>query len=321
MQSKRSELRLLFSSANHMLPIFLACISSSFIIASATPAPKPAEAARVLNAAQLTKILDSSGILQKGYRCSVVMDNSTATVTSYQNLASKNPDNDCKIDAVLLSKKVFDSCPSLARVKVKLLDPRGSGNHKTITITVGDISAYSAGKITMESLMNSLEIVNGSDKPNNESASNKVYSVTKASFIINYPSNWDLKEHPDAQTEACMGGLNADGKIAELRICVTDAPQAMTAEQFGQNMSSMFAHSLKAYKKIEESPEAFGKHRELNGLSVLSSFEMNKVTVIQQCTFFTCRGRLCWLTITCPGWNPHDAKALANGFLASIEAR
>ncbi|MBX9690643.1 MAG: DUF1795 domain-containing protein [Candidatus Obscuribacterales bacterium] len=242
-------------------------------------------------AAELTKILDSSGVLQKGYKCRVILEKSACTVFSYQNMQSKNKENDCKIDAVLLAKKVFDAAPGLARVKVKLLDPRGTGACKNVTITLGDITAFSSGKVNMQSLMNSLEIVDSQEGPDPTKNANAkvggsksslrmtsnnlqvlsplakiplVFTIEKrANVRLAYPKGWSMTESPAKDTLVSFG----DQEGNSIAFNAESKPRELSLPDYVQTIDNLAPTKLKDFQVLETYPVRFGGTQNLNGIA------------------------------------------------------
>lgn len=67
-------------------------------------------------------------------------------------------DRDCKIDAVLLAKALIDAYPAqIVRVKVLISDLQ-RGHYSTVSVSKGDVKSYGSGAISIDDLLNSIEI-------------------------------------------------------------------------------------------------------------------------------------------------------------------
>lgn len=309
------------------------------------------------NANELAKKLEGANVLQKGYKCSVAIDKNIAVISTYQNMTSKNPDHDCKIDAVLLARKAFEFSPDLTRVKVKLFDPRGTGASRTVSLSVGDIAAFSAGKVEMQKLLSSLEVVHEtapSAKPaantkteaiaaknkNSSSSSTKASSSSSGTasstepskqgefhsalvpVSLRYPPHWTVSNHPDHETEVSIAGANRKGQVADLRFIVNDAlPPDWTPEQYSQTVENEFKKSIKGIHQDEESHVNCGHLNSVAGVKSVYSFESKGIPMIQQHLFFKSDGKNCWLQLTTPGWSPQDARTQFAEILTTLDCK
>lgn len=70
----------------------------------------------------------------------------------------KASDEDCKIDAVLLTRTLMDKYPAQL-VRVKSVFVRSPGECAQATVTAGDIRSFSNGAIDKKSLLDSIELV------------------------------------------------------------------------------------------------------------------------------------------------------------------
>jgi len=78
-----------------------------------------------------------------------------ATIITERN--PKATDEDCKIDAVLLTKSLIEAYPKqIARVKVIFSQADGDGSQATVT--AGDIKSFGSGAIDKRTLLDSIEI-------------------------------------------------------------------------------------------------------------------------------------------------------------------
>jgi hypothetical protein len=113
--------------------------------------------AHAVTADELTKAINDAKLLGPDYKVSVAIQEPMAIVSTYLNRSSQDQDTDCKIDAVFIGKKVFETDNSLARVKVLFYDQL-RGTCREVTVTVGDVEAFGSGKLTKDKLLASLEI-------------------------------------------------------------------------------------------------------------------------------------------------------------------
>lgn len=83
----------------------------------------------------------------------------TATQASISTFRAENAtDKDCKIDAILLAKTVFDRDPELLHVLVRFHDLRNHSEYWEANVSVSDVAAYGAGAISKDQLLNVMEL-------------------------------------------------------------------------------------------------------------------------------------------------------------------
>lgn len=113
--------------------------------------------------AELLDALMNAKILSGEYRINLVTQESQATLSTFLDKASKTSqaDDDCKINAVLMAKKIMDMDSDLVRVKVLFYDVNGQ-NFRQVVVKAGDVLALGGGQIDKEKLLSSLEVIRGS---------------------------------------------------------------------------------------------------------------------------------------------------------------
>lgn len=137
------------------MPKLASCVCPAIIVLAIIWAQA---ASAVANAEQLAKAVNDSKILGSDteIRAELVGGDKEALI-----FATRNPqatDRDCKIDAVLIAKKVMDVGPaSLTKVKVTFYDQTNKNNFRQVSVTKGDVKAYAARVIDEETLLDELE--------------------------------------------------------------------------------------------------------------------------------------------------------------------
>lgn len=120
----------------------------------ATPAiAKPSEA-------EFVDAITKAKILSGEYRINIVAETNQATLSTFLDKASNRADDDCKINAVLLAKKLMDIDADLVKVKVLFYDIDGD-HFRQIIVKAGDVLALGGGQIDKDKLLSSLEITRG----------------------------------------------------------------------------------------------------------------------------------------------------------------
>lgn len=67
-------------------------------------------------------------------------------------------DKDCKIDAAMAAKTLFNSDPELARVVVHFHYKQNPAAYSEVGVSVGDVKAYAAGTITKDQLLDGISL-------------------------------------------------------------------------------------------------------------------------------------------------------------------
>jgi hypothetical protein len=105
---------------------------------------------------QIQTEISKAKILPPDMKVIAKVDGSELTLSTYKKeLATVN---DCKIDAVLMSKTAFDADPELSRVNVLFYDPLIPGAYDEVPVTLGDVKAYGARQLSEEQLLSALKL-------------------------------------------------------------------------------------------------------------------------------------------------------------------
>jgi len=103
---------------------------------------------------QLQIEINKAKILPAGTQITTAINAAELTVSTYKTGA----ESDCKIDAMLIAKTAFDADPDLSRARVLFYDTRVPDTYYEVTVTVGDVAAFGAGKVSKEQLLSALEV-------------------------------------------------------------------------------------------------------------------------------------------------------------------
>jgi hypothetical protein len=107
------------------------------------------------------KITDAK-ILQPGDKISSAkVRGEEVLVTKNRSSQSKDPEKDCKIDAVLISKVVMTADPSVKRVRVRFVGEKEPSRYWEVLVREVDIKAFAAGAVSQADLLSSLDINHG----------------------------------------------------------------------------------------------------------------------------------------------------------------
>ncbi len=104
---------------------------------------------------ELVAILRNARVVAADYPLRASYNEREAVVTTKRNPQAK--DNDCKIEAVMMTKALMDSFPEILRVKVLFSDLEQQ-KYTSVNLSKGDIASFGAGKLAQKDFLDSLEI-------------------------------------------------------------------------------------------------------------------------------------------------------------------
>src|SRR6185369_1796341 len=95
-------------------------------------------AAQTLTRDEVMRVVSGARVLDPKYQLNVGVAPDMVTITTYQNQAAKDVDRDCKIDAILVAKALYDKFgSSLPVVKLMFFDTRNTSKYKTVSVRPG----------------------------------------------------------------------------------------------------------------------------------------------------------------------------------------
>lgn len=138
------------------------CIAGAVCASIVLVAPAGAK----ISEAQLSKLIDQSKVLGTDTEVRAELHESEREVVITTNHNPKATDKDCKIDAVLIARKIMDADPGgIAKVRVVFYDRENNRNFRQVTVREGDIKAFASHQITQDTLLAELELVAGQVNP------------------------------------------------------------------------------------------------------------------------------------------------------------
>ena len=113
-----------------------------------------------VNSDDIVKAITSANIVAPGYKLNAAIFPSAheVVVSTYTNAASKDVATDCKVDALLIAKRVTETSTQTVRVKVRFYDLNQT-SYREVDVTKPEISAFAAGAVKKDELLSSLEVV------------------------------------------------------------------------------------------------------------------------------------------------------------------
>ncbi len=125
------------------------------LISSMTLAIQPPAFAGA-NTSQLVDALESNNVFAAGISVSARTAGSEVLISTYRN--SKATNEDCKIEALLAAKTVFDvGMDGISRVKIYFFEPT-LDKYKEVSVSKGDVLSFQSGQIKQQDLLSSLTV-------------------------------------------------------------------------------------------------------------------------------------------------------------------
>lgn len=204
----------------------------------------------------VVNLLQTSSILAPGEKVSATVKDSEVSVYAYVNPNAKQIDNDCKIDAVLMARKIFSKYgQAVARVKLNFFERSNPRMVRIVTITAGDVAAFAAGSTSMQQLMSSLELRKEATKaasvpppkgspgvaPNAVALSRSglindtvPYTNRRSGLQLAYPRGWKLEEKHENHELATLSYGDSEGRGGFVVISAEPLPAGSRIDQYVQ---------------------------------------------------------------------------------------
>ncbi|MBX9772208.1 MAG: hypothetical protein K2X29_12600, partial [Candidatus Obscuribacterales bacterium] len=119
--------------------------------------------AQAVTPEEVGKTIKDAHILTPGYDIKPVLTSDSALITSFRNPQAS--DKDCKVDAVLITRKVIALDPQKFKtVEVYFYDTKNPTQYTKVAVSAEDISRFGAGKLSQAQLMDTVGLVHGQIK-------------------------------------------------------------------------------------------------------------------------------------------------------------
>ncbi len=291
---------------------------------------------------EVVKLIESAAILAPGERVLVRVRVAEISVNAYINPSAQDVDNDCKIDAVLIARKIFSKYTSVvARVKVNFYERKRPNFARIINVTAGDVSSFASGNTTMAQLLASLEVrketvktpsittaTNGTPSPSAAvtlssagTSNDLVYYVQRDTGLrLAYPRGWKLEEKPASDVLASFSFGDEEGRYASVLLSANTKIPGARLEQYAQFVDQQYLHQLSGCQVHSAIPVKFGKAKDIQGLCQTLTFTMNGTKMKQEVYYFLDGEKL--FSFRCTGSEAQFsvAKPWFNTILLSINA-
>lgn len=263
----------------------------------------------------LVQVIEKASIFPASQKVQARVNGVVALVSTYKDKSSKDAGNDCKINAVLVAREVFNKFPDLARVKVKFYDPLKLTSSDTVSVTVGDVTAFSSGQTSTAKLLASLELHHEQEstapqnlKPSTplrvasgsaHSSSSSIYSSGSHSkympisaagttndlvgyiqrdlnMKLSYPKGWILAEKPDPSALFNLTTTQDDQGVLVQMYANPRIPGA-SLENFARLTFDTYLRPTKGCRLTATRAVRFGKDGSIEGICQEISMPFNNM--------------------------------------------
>lgn len=149
------------------------CVLLAVMVGSAAPAQKllvPSDPSQILSVIRAKNPLKDKPVASARIMGRIVV------ISTYKS-ADSSPEQEFKVDAILLARAVMEAYGGIQSVRVYFYDPREIETYKLVDVQKSLLSAFVAGTVNDEQMMGSLSVVGGSRLSQNN-------STTQASSLI-----------------------------------------------------------------------------------------------------------------------------------------
>lgn len=247
-----------------------------------------------------------SNILRPDQSISADVHEREATISTYLNKTSQNKDVVCKLDALLIAKKLTELVPTIKKVRVWFHQYSGP-NYTEVIVLADDLKAFENHKLKQDQLMTHLKVrqcrsVNSAEMfartatPKPEVGGIK----TGTGVAFYYPKGWQIQRTP-----------GSPGQLA----CVTNGAAGAGPEV------------ILSIVNVKDADESSGKTIRIGygqgstGVEVISTFDSNGVQHIERRVYFS-DGRYRYkMKLVCPTDDFSKANADFNYMLSTLNLK
>ncbi len=183
-----------------------------------------------ISPSEIVSAIKQAQFLAPGSSLNVRVDGDQVYVSTFKH---SNEDKDCKIDATLIAKSVFDLSPEgFARVTCYFYG-KDMSSCQEVSVSAGDIKSFAAGTMTQEQLLASITVKNVAVKSDSDRIARQLESN-----VISRANDYHISETKDGLTVST--GLDSwvsdeDAKFEALRIAVNALAAKPTAQKITVN--------------------------------------------------------------------------------------
>lgn len=144
--SKKRNSRSLLSAATLLLSLSLSLALPAFA---------------ALSPEEMERKIQEANLVSDGDKVDVVINAEEAIIKKRKPAESKDPERDCKIEAILLGKTVMSADQDIKKVRVRFNEPKDPSRYSEVLIRAGDILAFASGSLSEKDLLASLDLTHG----------------------------------------------------------------------------------------------------------------------------------------------------------------
>lgn len=180
-----------------------------------------------LNSSSVQDSINKRQFLAPGTALNVKIDKDQVYVSTFRHSSAE--EKDCKIDAVLISKAAFDTAPDeVARVTCYFYG-KDLANYQEVSVSAGDIKAFSTGQMSKEQLLASLVVRTATLQNENDKVARQLESST-----ITSPTDYKItvdKDTINVSTALEPWVTDEDSKLEAYRVAVNAFHAQPAAQQ------------------------------------------------------------------------------------------
>lgn len=315
-------------------------LSLSLLLAALWAPQVFAAETRIPSTKDVTGLLESSAVLAPGEKVTVSVKLPEVSVNAFVNLSAREIDNDCKIDAVLLARKIFEKYSGVVtRVKLNFYERKNRTFVRIINVTAGDVSSFATGATSMAQLLSSLEVRKESVRtpaplPGNTSQpatapstlSNTgttkdliAYTESATGLQLGYPHGWVRADRPDKDT-LCSFSFSDEPNGRSGFFLLSASPRFGSArlEQHVQLMSDHYIKHIPGCLLHSTAAVLIGARQTIPAVCQSLTFTMNNTRMRSEFYYFFDGDKLILLRCASPDSCFNSVKPLFNSMLLSI---
>lgn len=287
---------------------------------------------------QIEKVALGANVLPTGAKVTGRAAASEIVLSTYAK--SNLPDNDLKIDAVLLAKAFIEADKSVAKVTVHFFNAGNPQSFRSVVVRNTDVKAFGMGLVEQKTLLEAIDVVKGGTAANSSAQNTKIdqgvsqdvggghirHTVGGISFM--FPSSWS--ERKSARNRTGSDTVNLFRVAPPLPSAYVELKVFADSKSLKQQFESQkTSHSTaRQYRAIALRPAIdFGQRGAISGLQYACGYQDHdrhtgaEVLIYERQVFFDHSGRVFKFKLHT---DQSDAKLLNEAFdrlLSSVSLR
>lgn len=132
------------------------CSGVALALALVAGLPENVLADNVITPAQIEASIREGSDFPAKQQFSIQLNGTEVRVSTYLVKESKQPEQDSKIDAVLIARSVIRKFPDLVRIVTDFYPSVRRGNYRQVSVTKAEILAFASGQVSKDELLTAL---------------------------------------------------------------------------------------------------------------------------------------------------------------------